>query len=364
MLNTGTDDELFRRYCQEHGLRASPKVDDDTFVRPLLELMAQQLSAFPLGDDRGRSADFVRIGFVDRRSPNAFVDAWDGGAIVCLHSGMLLSILEAAIQLQDKIGAFDTQVKEAGKLADANLEDPIGMTSYLAALKDLDRDESLFEPPEGRQEEATWRATSFLSAGLQFVVLHEFAHVAFGHLGYLGNVGRTPKLNEVAELTSPHSDENAETRYFFEHEADVFALETLLRSALGRQLSGSEERHAAGEEIFMVLISYLTTVFGWITLENELGRSSQSTHPLSYERLFALPMAVQGLLGEQTAYEEPLGFALNRCRVLLSQIIPKYPKFASIARVFSPEALAGIEGKVDWMRSMDAKTSVRLDYRL
>lgn len=361
MLNTGTDDEVFRNYCERQNLKASPKVEDDTFVRPLLDIMAQQLSAFPAAGDPEHAAQFVRMGFIDRGSPNAFVDAWEGGACICLHSGLLLSITEAAIQLQDRIGAFDTDLAAA---SGENLTDPIGMTSFLTLLNKVDRDETLFEAPAGRDEAATWRATNFVSSGLQFVVLHEFAHVAFGHLGFLQSTGEPARLFEMDEEGGSKGGHDPEIRYFLEHEADVFALETLLRSALGRQLTSQDETYASGDEVFAILMSYLTTVFGWITLENELGRSSQSTHPLSFERLFALPMAVQGLLGEQAVFEGPLSEALNRCRVLLADVVPRYPRFASIARIFTPEVLSGIDRKIDWMRQMDEKTASRLGFRL
>lgn len=361
MLNTATDDAVFRRYCEHQNLIASPKVEDDEFVRPLLEIMTQQLSAFPAVGDRQHAAEFVRMGFIDRRSPNAFVDAWESGACICLHSGMLLSITEAAIQLQDRIGAFNTDLPAA---SGDDLIDPIGMTSYLNLLNKVDRDEALFEAPAGRDAAVTWRATSFVSSGLQFVVLHEFAHVAFGYLGFLQSTGRPTRLFEMDEEGDFEADHDPEVRFFLEHEADVFALETLLRSALGRQLMSEGENYTSGDEVFAILMSYLTTVFGWITLENELGRSQQSTHPLSFERLFALPMAVQGLLGEQAAFERPLSEGLDRCRLLLSKVVPKYPRFSEIARIFTPQVLSGIDRKIDWMRTMDENTKQRLEFRL
>lgn len=360
MAYVATDDSLFRRYCVESRMNASPKVDDDVFVRPLMETMAQQLSIFPPVGDKTHRPEFIRLGFIDKGSPNAFVDAWEGGACVCLHSGLLLSILEAAIQLQDRLGAFN----ERPVSSETKLHDPIGMTSYLNLLRRVDRDDTLFDAPEDREDEATWRAQNFVSSGLQFVVLHEFAHIAFGHLGYLKHFGGQAKLFEFDEPDCPTGTDDLETRYFFEHEADVFALETVLRSALGRQIYGQSPEHASGEEVFTIIVSYLTTVFGWITLENELGRSSASVHPLSFERLFALPLAVQGLLAENSAYEAPLGTALNRARILLAKTVPKHPKLANIARIFSPQTLAGIDQKIDWMRRMDEKTAVRLDFRL
>ena len=75
-------------------------------------------------------------------------------------------------------------------------------------------------------------------------------------------------------------------------------------------------------------------------------------------------MAVQGLLGEQAVFEGPLSAALYRCRVLLADVVPKYPRFASIARIFTPEVLSGIDRKIDWMRRMDEKTESRLGFRL
>lgn len=359
-MNVATDDSLFRRYCIESRLNASPKVDDDFFVRPLMETMTQQLSLFPSVGDKIHNTEFIRLGFIDKGSPNAFVDAWEGGACVCLHSGLLLSILEAAIQLQDRLGAFN----ERPGSSETEFDDHIGMTSYLNLLRRVDRDDSLFDAPEDREDEATWRAQNFVSSGLQFVVLHEFAHITFGHLGFLKHQGGQAKLFEFNELDIPTGMDDLETRYFFEHEADVFALETVLRSALGRQIARHSPEHTSGEEVFTIIVSYLTTVFGWITLENELGRSPASVHPLSFERLFALPMAVQGLLAENSAYEGPLGTALNRSRVLLAKTVSKYPKLANIARIFSPQTLAGIDQKIDWMRRMDEQTAARLDFRL
>ncbi len=93
MLDVGTEDGLFSDYANAHRLLFAPAVREDNFLRPLLERMAQQISRFPAqGTERNRPS--IRLGFLERPSPNAFADLWKEGAVIGIHPGLLRSIFE------------------------------------------------------------------------------------------------------------------------------------------------------------------------------------------------------------------------------------------------------------------------------
>ena len=135
MLDVGTEDGLFRDYANAHRLLVAPAVREDNFLRPLLERMAQQISRFPAqGTERNRPS--IRLGFLDRASPNAFADLWKEGAVIGIHSGLLRSIFETTTQLQHKIGAFNA-AESVGDRQVALLDGPLGMVGYLEGWPSL-----------------------------------------------------------------------------------------------------------------------------------------------------------------------------------------------------------------------------------
>lgn len=365
MLDVEIEGDHLVRYAAEHGLPLAPTVEGDEFIRPLLQMMASQIAQFPGRGGQEHGIGSIRIGLIDKPSPNAFVDLWDGCAVICVHSGMLQSIVEAAIQMQDRIGAFDPEFEQGQGAPDrSGLDDPLGMTGYLNWLRGHEDETDLFGDAETRDDVATWRASSFIAAGLQFVVLHEFSHIANGHLGYLQAARQPCRLFEMQEGARPSSVLNPEIRQFLEHEADIFALEILIRSALNRHLAGTKLTMASGDEVVVFMLSFLTTVFGWITLEQAFGRSENAAHPQAFDRLFTLPMALTGLLEQQPEFEAPLSKVLNRCRIVLGRSIGRYPQFAPLAEIFSPAQLARLDEKIAWMNMMDGRTTERTRWRL
>lgn len=359
MLDVGTEDALFRGYATAHRLPVAPEVRGDNFLRPLLQRMAQQISRFPAQGNQAYRP-WIRLGFLDKPSPNAFADRWREGTIIGIHSGMLRSIFEATTQLQHRIGAFGTADSSAAPEGPP-LEGPLGMVGYLDWLVGRETQEDVSPSSD---EQANWRATNFISSGIQFAILHEFGHISNGHLGWLRAEGEPTRLMETQERDDPSENQHLEVRQFFEHEADTFAIEILIRSCLHQLGDDEEKNRQIGDEIVLVMLAFLAVVASWLGLEKALGKPANSYHPAPLDRRFALPMALSGLLDQDPSFEEPLALALRRCQRVLAVCVKRYPAMQSMLDIFSPSELAKLDGMIEWMRSMDAQSAMRMRWRL
>lgn len=350
-FDVGVADEAFAQYAAQFGLTAAALEPEDDFIAPLLRSIAARLAPFPLVPaEEGRVR--LHIGFVDHPEPNAFADWSQDAFFLVVHSGQLLSAVEAAIQMQDDLGAFAQRLDaEFDPAAPGVLKTPLGVTSFLNHLRGTEDGRDLFKDAKSPDDPATQRATSFIAACLQFTVLHEFGHVVNGHLGWLA---RHQLRHSLREVNFGYSDMPAGERYvrqFFEHEADVFALEVLLRSAY--QNSANEN------ELIVIMLAFLSTVFGWSVLEAapELGPGEE--HPGAEYRILALPMALMGVLEHIPEAEERFQRAIQRCRAIVARVASKYPPFAAMQTVFSPEAVEKVDLIGGWMTEMDRVTADR-----
>lgn len=350
-FDVGIADEAFSRYATQVGLTAAELEPENDFIAPLLRSIAARLALFPLVPaEAGRVR--LHIGFVDHPEPNAFADWSQGAFFLVVHSGQLLSAVEAAIQMQDNLGAFAQRLDaESGPSDRPVLETPLGVTSFLNHLRGVQDGRDLFKDAKSPDDPATQRATTFIAACLQFTLMHEFGHVVNGHLGWLA---RHQLRHSLREVNFGYADMPPEERYvrrFFEHEADVFALEVLLRSAY--QNSANEN------ELIVIMLSFLTTVYGWSVLEvaPELGQGED--HPGAEYRMLALPMALMGLLTQMPEAEERFQSAIQRCRAIVSRVASKYPPFAVMLSIFSQEAVERADLIGGWMTEMDRVTGDR-----
>lgn len=351
-FDVGVANHAFAEYAAREGLSAASLLPEDEFIRPLLHSIADRLAPYPLTPVAAAAPIPLHIGVVEHPEPNAFAGWSNGAGYLAIHSGQLLSSVEAAIQMQDALGAFSQNLADvSGQGKAPALTTPLGVTSFLNHLRGVGGAQDLFKEQKDPQDPATRRATLFIAACIQFTYLHEFGHVVNGHLGWLSRHQRRPRLREVGfDRTEVSADERHVLR-FFEHEADVFALEVLLRSAY---------RNAANEnELIVIMLAFLSTVFGWSVLEETPGLGVSQEHPQARDRMLALPMALMGVLTQIPEAAERVQAAVQRCDAIVSRVASKYPPFAAMRSTFSTEAVERADAIGGWMGEMDRLTADR-----
>ncbi len=358
-VHVTVEDAAFAAFAADRGLLVAPVAEGDDFLRPMLHSIGRRLAEYPKSVLPRPPAKGIRLGFVEEPSPNTFVESWRAHVIIGVHTGLLLSLLEATVQLQDDIGMFDAGFG-SGPVPPApiDLALPLGLTSYLRHRLGLGEDESVIREAGAAETGASRRAMNFLGAGLQFACLHEFGHLACGHLAWLRGRGRVARLFENPEEAASVLPRADSALRFFEHEADIFALETLLRSAMTRppqQTSATDKMN----EITTTMLAFLFVALGWIGLEQTIGRTADATHPDPRDRLFALPLALTGLLEESVSFRAPLTEAVRRCQAILARVIVRCPAFRAPGAVFDRAEVGRVEALIDWMRRMDMQTAAR-----
>ena len=347
----GVANRAFVAYAAREGLSAASLLPEDEFIRPLLHSIADRLATYPMAPMAAARVP-LHIGVIDHPEPNAFADWSDGAGYLVIHSGQIVSAAEAAIQMQDALGAFSQNPAGAtGQDEAPALTTPLGVTSFLDHLRGVDDGQNLFKEQKDPQDPATRRATLFIAACIQFTYLHEFGHVVNGHLGWLSRHQRRPRLREVGLGRTEASADERQVLRFFEHEADVFALEVLLRSAY---------RNAANEnELIVTMLAFLCTVFGWSVLEETPGLGGSQEHPQARDRMLALPLALMGVLTQIPEAAERVQAAVQRCDAIVSRVASKYPPFAMMRAIFSTEAVERADAIGGWMGEMDRLTADR-----
>ena len=223
-------DEAFAQFAKTNNLSAASLLPEDEFFRPLLLSIAERLTAYPLMPPLTPPVR-MHLGIIEHPEPNAFAECFNGTFFLAIHSGQLLSAIEAAVQMQDTLGAFAQKFGVGQRSSEApSLKQPLGVTSFLNYLRGIENSKDLFGEQKDTNDPATRRAMLFTVTCIQFAFLHEFGHVVKGHLGWLTGKQCQAKLKEIEASGAPVAPELQSAIKFFEHEADVFALEVLLRS--------------------------------------------------------------------------------------------------------------------------------------
>ncbi len=365
-LDVAIDDEAFRAFAARRG--GSARLDDpnDLFLRPVLELVSARLARYPLPQRDGRSRARISLGVVDAREPTAVAALRADRHVIGIYSGLLLSIIESATSLQDIFKLFSASVAKTGDVAgEVVLARPLGLNAYLSILSTGKFDPAIFGVRKNPDDPATSRALYYASCAIQFACLHEFGHIVSGHLGWLAEHGAETQLLEFIDTVpeEPVSDVS-ETLRFFEHEADVFALEVMINSLVNGQDAGAVEGVRPEDRLVLACLSFLILVFTWVAREGELGKPSTMHHPLGMDRLYALPMALMGVLERAPQADRLVAIALQRTRVVAHALAKRYPRFVPLLNVFEPSAVERASEIVLWMRTMDEQCASRDQWRL
>jgi hypothetical protein len=166
---------------------AADLTGDESFIPPLFEHLRHRLASYP--DLAALPYATLSIGILDRPSPNSFADEFDDGCCLGIHTGLLISVAETAALLRDGLGAFSSDFGKAGLEAPTLHHEPLGVRAFLLIRNTGIFDEALLGEEPSANHLATRRGISFISCALQFALLHEFGHVAHGHLQWLGAQG-------------------------------------------------------------------------------------------------------------------------------------------------------------------------------
>jgi hypothetical protein len=254
--------------------------------------------------------------------------------------------------MQDSLGAFAQNFGVQQSPGERpSLITSLGVTSFLNYLRRVENGEEVFGDKKDPNDPATQRAMLFIATCIQFAFLHEFGHAVNGHLGWLAGNHQRARLREI-ELSNPNTPPHSQGELrFFEYEADVFALEVLLRSTY--QTSSDENN------LIVVMLAFLSTVFGWTILEETPGLSSGADHPPASDRMLTLLMALIGVLEQMPNSADRMQRALQRCSSIVTRITQKYPPFAPMQSVFSVDAVERADKVGEWMRKMDRATADR-----
>jgi hypothetical protein len=346
-------DDGFERFVRSsYGFTSSPFREGDEFIGPLFLRVGEHLSGYRLPSPPSAPVR-LHLGIIEHPEPNAFAEWSDGAFYLAIHTGQLLSALEAAVQMQDSIGAFAQQFGVGSVSAGTpSFTKPLGVAEFLNSIRGVESDEHPFGMPHDPQNPATQRAMRFMSTAIQFALLHEFGHVVNGHLAWLVGAQCHARLREIPVLDDAVRPDLQDVLQFFEHEADVFALETLLRSAV--------QRSTGEDSLIIVMLAFLTTVLGWSVLDETPGFASGGSHPQAAGRLLALPMALIGVLEQLPDTAPQIQLGVQRCATIVKRVARTYPPFSRLEPIFSPSAVEQAYETVGWMRTMDRVTANRI----
>ncbi|SDM72198.1 hypothetical protein SAMN05421823_12111 [Catalinimonas alkaloidigena] len=345
-------DEEFGIFVKNaYNLASAELLPEDEFIRPLFLFIAEQLAGYRLMPSPAIPVR-LHLGIIEDPEPNAFAEWSEDVFYLAIYSGQLLSAIEAAVQMQDAIGAFaqDFGIKP-DSTGSSSMTTPLGVTNFLNHLRGVKNIEDLFGEPKSPDDPASQRAMLFTSTCIQFALMHEFGHVVMGHLGWLIAKECRTQLREISILETDASPDLQAVLQFFEHEADVFALEVLLRSAY--QSSANENN------LIIVMLAFLSTIFSWTVLEGTPGLTSGGSHPQASDRMLALPMALIGILEKMPASEHRMQCAIQKCSAIVKRVARKYPPFGSMQAIFSIDAVERADEIAGWMRKMDRATADR-----
>src|SRR6218665_4033310 len=180
-FEVGVGDTAFAELAGSEQLVAAALLPEDDFIRPLLHSIAERLAPYPLDPSPAAPAR-LHLGIIEHPETNALAHWSNRVGYLAVHSGQLLSAAEAAIQLQDALGAFSQDLQPADGQGDPALTTPLGVTSFLNHLRGAGDDLNLFHERKDANDPATRRATLFIATCIQFAFLHDFGHVVNPHL--------------------------------------------------------------------------------------------------------------------------------------------------------------------------------------
>lgn len=348
----GFNDAAFSVYAAGRGIAVADLGEDESFIPALFATIRKRLEAYPISDEA--AALPLALGVLDRPSPNAFAAHQADGFCVGIHTGLLVSIIEAAAMFRDTLGVFGTGFGRMGLEPASPPAGPVGLKTYLSFKAIGDFDPMLLGRPTPADTPETLRGAYFISCALHFAVLHEFGHVANGHLVWLEERGLTPSLEEMDDADGGEGvTQRLDMVRFFEHEADVWALQVLIRSAVEGQDIGAIEGVAPPERLVLLILGFLTLVFTWVMLENQPARSVTARHPAGTDRLLALPMALMGVLETSPHLAGAIQDGLRRSRFIVTALAQRLPLFAPMLEVFLSDGVERADTIAQWMRAMD-----------
>ena len=346
------NDAAFSAFAAARGVAVADLGADESFIPALFGTIRKRLEAYPISGDA--PARPLALGVLDRPSPNAFAVSHLAGICVGIHTGLLASIVEAAAMFRDALGVFSADFGRIGLDPGSPSAEPVGLKTYLSFMALGDFDPMLLGRPSDTDSPETLRGAYFISCALHFAVLHEFGHVVNGHLGWLEERGLTPWLEEVDDVDYGNNlTQQLDMVRFFEHEADVWALQVLIRSAVEGQDIGAIEGVAPPERLVLLILGFLTLVFTWVMLENQPGVRASGRHPAGTDRLLALPMALMGVLETAPHLAGAVQDGLRRSRVIVTALAQRLPLFAPMQEVFLSDGVDRADRIAQWMREMD-----------
>lgn len=233
----------------------------------------------------------ITAGFIERMTPNASADRYDGRHYVVMHQALMTTITEFALFAFTQAAIFP----EIGKADDEDSPLPAGgYAPGLLVLRKTLAGEAIH--PEGDRSRVPKDAERHVMAiycailMARFVWLHEIAHCHCGHVDYAHAQRLAQRLHEVPEpshaLVGFTDTHKISTLHLMELEADAIAVQ----HALWLQADDAEDIAgiaALPQPMRLGLVLFCAYAMTWLFEEYQAYMRSAHglTHPRPRERL-------------------------------------------------------------------------------
>lgn len=273
----------------------------------------------------------VEAGFIERMTPNAFADIYGERHFIVMHQALMATIVELCLYLFAQANQFPNVGNATDEISPSYAgDDAPGLYLLRMTLGGGHVDPQRDHPRVPRDAERHIAAVYMSILLARFVWLHELAHCANGHVGFLKSQFGEGLFNEVAEpigLVGMKSTSERERlraqRHALEFDADRTALEWLITVQL------EEHENVPGllaydgiTRLHMALLgAYLMT---WLFDEYQSFMDARHglTHPAPHQRLHNLAASLRAFAPEMMPIEADVRAAFDRLSGRLPNLIP------------------------------------------
>ncbi len=237
----------------------------------------------------------IQSGYIERMTPNAVADRYQGVHYIGMHQALLVSCMEFALFALTQSCVFPNVGNAAGE---ASPELKNGKAPGILLLDktlrgetvQIDQDHWRIPKDENRHVLAVYLA--MLMA--RYIWLHELAHCTNGHVAYVQNAGLALRLYEVAEELSvvgfkPKADTDKQRDKIIrqlEYDADSSAFFGLCQIQLNdlENIDGIKALDIVTRLGMSIFAAYAVT---WLFEEYQafLDLKNDPSHPTPYDRL-------------------------------------------------------------------------------
>jgi hypothetical protein len=289
----------------------------------------------------------IEAGFVEKMTPNAFADFYDGGHYIGMHQALMATIMDLCLYLFTQSALFSNIGNAAAEDSPRYAgDDAPGLYLLKMTMAGGVVDPAIDHARVPKDAERHIAAVYMAMLMARSVWFHELAHCTNGHMLFLRSLGNDAGVNEVSapfdlvgfKSNPTQAHDQRALRHALELDADVTALHNLITiQSEGRENIPGLLAYDNATRLDMTLLgAFLMT---WLFEEYQRFMDSQHglTHPDPAIRLHYLASSI-------TAQRPELQVNVARALQTLNALSTQLPGLARIATAGTiPSAIDQIE---------------------